>query len=584
MRTLRWVLGERNLLSEMSVAMLARAVAAIDIPFTITDPRRSDNPLVYVNDAFCAISGYNAADLLGRNCRFLQGPGTDPSALEELRSAVNEERATVVTLLNYRADGTPFWNQVTISPVREGDRVVNYVGVQADVTERVQMEQERERADAIARHAQGRLALVAEATSLLSATLDVDEALDRLARLVVPVLADWCAVDMVRGNGVERVAVAHVDSDSAGALQQVGELYPMRLDDSGPVPSVLRGGPPLLFADVDESLLKASGRSDEHFELLRRVGITSGVVVPLVARRRILGTMTLGIVGTERAYDEEGLALAVDLARRAGLAVDNARLYSEAQEAAITLQRSMLPSIPHIPGLDIAAHFVPSSGTAAVGGDWYDVLPLPDGAVGLAIGDVMGHDMHAAAAMGQLRSVLRSYAWEGDRPAGVLDRLDRLVQGLHMAQIATTIYARLVPGDDALELTYANAGHLPPLLRTPSGKVVRLEDGHSPLIGAVDESASNAEPRAEATLAMEPGSILLLYTDGLVEDRTLDLETELVRLEDVLRQQPSDAPMSAICDSILRAMARRELLDDAAILLVRVLPEQRRAAARHDHE
>ena len=570
MRTLRWVLGERNLLSEMSVAMLARAVAAIDIPFTITDPRRSDNPLVHVNDAFCAISGYNAADVLGRNCRFLQGAGTDPSAREELRAAVREERATVVTLLNYRADGTPFWNQVTISPVREGNRVVNYVGVQADVTERVQMEQERERAYAIARHAQGRLALVAEATSLLSATLDVDEALDRLARLVVPVLADWCAVDMMRGSMVERVAVAHIDTARAAALQQVGELYPVRLEDAGPVSSVLRGGAPLLFADVDDTLLAASSRSDEQLDLLRRVGITSGVVVPLVARRRILGTMTLGIVTKERAYDEEGLALAVDLGRRAGLAVDNARLYSEAQEAAITLQRSMLPSIPQIPGLDIAAHFVPSSGTAAVGGDWYDVLPLPDGAVGLAIGDVMGHDMHAAAAMGQLRSVLRSYAWEGDRPAGVLDRLDRLVQGLHMAQLATTIYARLVPGDDALEMTYANAGHLPPLLRTPSGKVLRLEDGHSPLIGAVEESDGDCEPRAEATLTLEPGSILLLYTDGLVEDRTLDLETELARLEDVVRRQPPDVSMSTMCDSILRDMARRELVDDAAILLVKV--------------
>ncbi len=148
----------------------------------------------------------------------------------------------------------------------------------------------------------------------------------------------------------------------------------------------------------------------------------------------------------------------------------------------------------------------------------------------------MGHDMHAAAAMGQLRSVLRSYAWEGDRPAGVLDRLDRLVQGLHMAQIATTIYARLVPGDDALELTYANAGHLPPLLRHPERKGSTSRGWALPADRRRRRVGGNAEPRAEATLAMEPGSILLLYTDGLVEDRTLDLETELVRLEDMLRR------------------------------------------------
>jgi PAS domain S-box-containing protein len=567
------VLGDQDLLHEVSASVLARAASAVAVPFSVTDPGQPDNPLVYVNDAFCAVTGYDAAAVVGRNCRLLQGEGTNPGAVEQLHTAVREERAATVTLLNYRADGSPFWNQVSISPVRDAaGRVVNYVGVQDDVTARVQVEQERERAYAMARHAQGRLALVAEATSLLSATLDVHEALDLLARLVVPVLADWCAVDMVRGNGVERVAVAHVDAARVEALREVASLRPVRLDDAGPVPSVLRGGAPLLFTDVDDTLLAASSRSAEELELYRRVGITSGVVVPLVARRRILGTMTLGIVTTDRSYDEEGLALAVDLARRAGLAVDNARLYSEAQEAAITLQRSMLPSIPKVPGLDISAYFLPSSGTAAVGGDWYDVLPLPDGAIGLAIGDVMGHDMHAAAAMGQLRSVLRSYAWEGDSPAGVLDRLDRLVQGLQMAQLATTIYARLVPRDDAFVLTYANAGHLPPLVRTPTGNVFRLEGGHSPLIGAVEESAGNGEPRPEATLALTPGSVLLLYTDGLVEDRTLDLETELSRLEDILRRQLPGVAMSELCDTILTEMARRELLDDAAILLVRVMP------------
>jgi PAS domain S-box-containing protein len=554
--------------------MLARAASATAVPFTVSDATAPDNPLVYANEAFCAITGYDASSVIGRNCRFLQGEGTDPAAVEELHAAIAEERPTVVTLLNYRADGTPFWNQVSLAPVYDAHhRLVNFVGVQQDVTARVRVEQERERAYAIARHAQGRLALVAEATTLLSATLDVGEALDRLARLVVPVLADWCALDMVAGNSVERVAVAHVDAERAEALREVGQVRPLRLDDVGPVPSVLRGGPPLLFATVDDSLLATSSRSAEELELLRRVGITSGVVVPLVARRRILGTMTLGIVTPDRAYDEEGLALAVDLGRRAGLAVDNARLYSQAQEAAITLQRSMLPSIPEVPGLDIAAHFLPSAGTAEVGGDWYDVLPLPDGALGLAIGDVMGHDIQAAASMGQLRSVLRSYAWEGDSPAGVLDRLDRLVQGLHMAQLATTIYARLVPAtNDSYRLTYANAGHLPPLLRTPDGDVRWLEGGHSPLIGALEESATNGYERAEATVELAPGSVLLLYTDGLVEDRAIDLDTELARLENILRRQPAEIAMSKMCESVLSEMSRRELLDDAAVLLVKVMP------------
>ena len=157
--------------------------------------------------------------------------------------------------------------------------------------------------------------------------------------------------------------------------------------------------------------------------------------------------------------------MAVDIGRRAGLAVDNAQLFGKEHEVAVALQRSMLPRVPPVPGLEISAHYFAGSERADVGGDWYDVLPLPDGSVGVAVGDVMGHDLIAAAAMGQLRSVLRSYAWEGHRPSEVLERLDRLVQGLGMAQLATCVYGRLLPVEGGALLRYANAGHLPPVVQ-----------------------------------------------------------------------------------------------------------------------
>jgi serine phosphatase RsbU (regulator of sigma subunit) len=211
------------------------------------------------------------------------------------------------------------------------------------------------------------------------------------------------------------------------------------------------------------------------------------MVVPLRARSRVLGALSLGLTRTDRRYDEEDLSMAVDIGRRAGLAVDNAQLFGKEHEVAVALQRSMLPRVPPVAGLEISAHYFAGSERADVGGDWYDVLPLPDGAVGIAVGDVVGHDLQAAAAMGQLRGVVRSYAWDGGQPGSVLDRCDQLVQGLDMAAMATAVYARLdPPGPDGTRtLHYANAGHPTPVLIDHHGRLQRLDGHHSPMIGVL---------------------------------------------------------------------------------------------------
>jgi hypothetical protein len=229
-----------------------------------------------------------------------------------------------------------------------------------------------------------------------------------------------------------------------------------------------------------------------------------------------------------RRYGPRDVHLAADLAGRAGLAVDNARLYETEHAAAVTLQRTLLPAVPDVAGLQIAARYLVGVDGNQVGGDWYDVLQLPDGAVGIAVGDVVGHDLRAAAAMGQLRGVVRSYAWGGDQPGSVLDRCDQLVQGLEMAAMATAVYARLDPPDPdgTRTLHYANAGHPTPLLLTPEGRgrqakplgeaadeseagepdgygrLVRLDGHHSPMIGVVPiaEGRGVAGPRASGAL------------------------------------------------------------------------------------
>ena len=318
--------------------------------------------------------------------------------------------------------------------------------------------------------------------------------------------------------------------------------------------------------DVDDEVLRAGIGDPELIDIYRCLDLRSALVVPLRARRQVLGVLSLFTDGSGRTYDDDDLATAADLARRAALTVDNARLYQREHDVAEQLQRSLLPQLPTVPGLDRFARYLPGSTAAQVGGDWYDLFRLPDGPVGLAIGDVMGHDMAAAASMGQLRSVLQSYAWQGSDPSIVLDRLDQLVQGLDMAQLATCVYGRLdLPAGGAPgRLRLANAGHLPPALRSPDGTVRLIATEPSLLVGA-----ALGTDRQTVEEPIEHGSVLVLYTDGLVEHRGRGLDEGLAALQQALRTAPTDSAQ-AICDHLLAALAG-DLEDDVALLVVRVL-------------
>jgi PAS domain S-box-containing protein len=555
-----------------------RAVVAAGLSFTISDPRLPDNPLVFVNPAFERTTGYSAQEVLGRNCRFLQGRDTDPGAVARLRAAIAAEQHAVVVLLNHRKDGTAFWNEVSVSPVYDATgTLTHFVGIQADVTARVAAEHERERhlaaeqaARTEAEQSQRRLALLAEATSMLAATLDVDESVQRLTDLVVPVMADWCTVHLLSPDGaVQQVVGAHVDPDKSALLRRVEQLQPGGVSASSATARVLRGGPPVLYTTVTDGTVDDAADDPELADVYHQLAPHSAIIVPLRARRQVLGALTLVTSGSGRVYDDEDLAMAADLARRAALTVDNARLYSREHDVAEALQRSLLPQLPTVPGLDHAAVYLPGSTAAQVGGDWYDLMSLPDGTVGVAVGDVMGHDLTAAAAMGQLRSVLQSYAWQGSSPAVVLDRLDQLVQGLDMAQLATCIYGRIqLPTADGGpgHLRLCNAGHLPPVLRGPDGTVRLLDSGVSLLVGA-----ALGTDRDEVEEALEPGSVLVLYTDGLVEHRGRDVTEGISALCEALGAAPvHDA--AAVRDFVLGRLAGSELEDDVAVLVVRVLP------------
>jgi PAS domain S-box-containing protein len=566
--------GERRQLE----VLRDRAVVATETSFTITDPRREDDPLIWVNPAFTRLTQYSSAEVVGRNCRLLQGAATDRAAVDRIVAALRAREPITEVLLNYRRDGSAFWNQVSISPVFDGSgQLVNFVGVQNDVTERVLVEQERRAALAEAEEARAQLRLLAEATTQMTAALDVTDACTRLARIVVPQLADLCAVDLLDQPGfgaARRLAVAARSPADEKLLDELSQVRRYRVGSPSETGAVLAGGEPMLLPDLPDAGAERYPADPESAAAYDRLRLRSAMVVPVRARGRVLGALTLYTQHPYgRRYSSRDLHLVADLAGRAGLAVDNARLYETEHAAVITLQHSLLPALPKVDGLQLAARYLVGVDGNQVGGDWYDVLPLPDGAVGVAVGDVVGHDLRAAAAMGQLRGVLRSYAWDGGRPGSVLDRCDQLVQGLDMAAMATAVYARLEPpeADGTRLVRYANAGHPAPLVLTPDGDLLRLDERRSPMIGAVrDLFRPNGLGHTEAEVRCAPGSILVLYTDGFTDVVGEDADERTELLESTVAGLSPGSAADEVVEQVVSACLPAELSDDVALLVVRL--------------
>jgi len=285
------------------------------------------------------------------------------------------------------------------------------------------------------------------------------------------------------------------------------------------------------------------------------------------ARSPLVGRLTadapwivlgIGLIGTAL------LALVVEtVARRRDAAL---ALYEVEHQVAESLQRSLLPRLPDLPGLELAARYLASGAGQQVGGDWFDAFPVTGGRCGLVVGDVIGHDVAAAGAMAQIRALLRGYAVDGDSPSSVLTRLDRVVDELHLTQLVTVFYGLLEApaADGSRRLRYTNAGHVPPVLRRPDGSVVSLDGGASVVIGAPITSDYD---EGEATLSM--GSTLTLFTDGLVEVPGGSLTDGLDRVAQTVAGFGDDSP-DQLCEDLLADVSLRSLRDDVALLVVRL--------------
>lgn len=429
--------------------------------------------------------------------------------------------------------------------------------------------------DRAVQQALDRLTLLTNAADALASTLDLDTGLRRLCRTLVPGLADWCAVDLLDEQGrLRRHVIEHRESGLVSPGLYEGELPPVSEDSAASLARALRGAGPLLVTSFSAPGAAADPLHARELELFDRLGADTVVIAPLRSRRQVLGALTLARTESTGALDEDTLPLAEDLAHRVALAVDNGRLYAEVQTTGERIQRSLLPDLPALGLLELAARYQPALATSQVGGDWYDAFVLPGGAVALIIGDVAGHDLQATVTMSHMRNMLRGIACDRKEPPGkIIGRMDAANCILYPHQTLTCIYALIEkPGEhEPWALQYAAAGHPAPLLITEEGDTRFLTDGRSMLLGV-----NPSQRRPDATEVLPANATVLFYTDGLIERRTEDLDRGAARLRQhaaALAQEP----LGALCDELLTGLAQ-DSSDDVALIAVRTPASDARPA------
>ncbi|MFF5855915.1 SpoIIE family protein phosphatase [Streptomyces sp. NPDC012751] len=411
------------------------------------------------------------------------------------------------------------------------------------------------------------LSLFADTGVALTGTLDPHERLRRVCHVLTRGLADWCVADLVDEQGrVERICVVHRDPRVLVSGVHLGRLPAMSRNTQGSLPRALRGAGPLLVTGIPPLSRPQNPLDARQLELVEQLGASSAVVAPLRSQREVFGALTMVRVLDEHPFTKEDIPLIAELVRGIALAVDNARLHQHTLSNAEHLQRALLPGLPRVEHLELAARYVPSSTTAEVGGDWYDAFVLPCGDTVLVIGDVSGHDLQAAVAMSTLRNMLRGIAVDRpDPPGDVLHRLDRASHTLYPLSTATCVYGLVKRDGGTTELHHSSAGHLPPLLTTREGDTRYLEAGRGLLIGM-----DPGMPRRSAREPLPPGSTLLFFTDGLIERRGESLDDGMARLRRHTADQ-ARAPLEVFCDELILKFGA-EATDDIALLALRPTP------------
>ncbi len=466
-------------------------------------------------------------------------------------------------------DRESVWS-VSLVPVRDADGKLEGVLLSAhDVTEQYLARQ--------------RLVLVDDASRRIGSTLDLPRTAQELADVAVPRFADFVTVDLlpaIEGGEdppegaphgpvrLRRVASQSVLEGCPETVVQHGTVaaYP----EGSTAARCLAAGRPIIEHITPAALEELDRTAPQRAERMRQFGFHSVLAVPMRARGLTLGVATFSRHRRPKRFAQDDLLLGQEITARAAVCIDNARRYTRERDTSLTLQNSLLPQgLPEQAALDVASRYLPASARAGVGGDWFDVIPLSGARVALVVGDVVGHGIQASATMGRLRTAVRTLADVDLPPDELLTHLDDLVNRLAggadtMAQLdgdigATCLYAVYDPV--SRHCTIARAGHPVPALVAPDGTVEFIDVPAGPPLGL------GGLPFESTELELAEGSLLVLYTDGLVEVRGHDIDEGIAAMREVLRRPAGD--LEATCDALLRTLLVDRPSDDVALLVAR---------------
>ncbi|WP_338059810.1 SpoIIE family protein phosphatase [Streptomyces natalensis] len=521
---------------------------------------------LHLNQALADIDGLPIGDHLGRRLTEIMIASDGGEYERMLRAVATDGRPVTGALVGVRTRGHPDQDRVlsvSFFPLTQAVSTRSGLGgLLVDVTD-------REQAIVEATATRQRLALLDRASARIGTTLDVEVTAQELVDTAVPDFSDGAVVELVEWMDehmafdpalpvvTRRIAFGSVLPSSLTGLMSAREVvhYP----PGSAIHQMLRTGRPICVP-LDQEFLVRTVLDENRARMLADGDLVSLLLAPLIARGTVQGFAVFGRSAARPAFTEQDLGLGGELASRAALCLDNARLYSRERNIALTLQRALLPSSLVIgPYLHIAHRYLPGSHLTEVGGDWYDVVALPDHRVALLVGDVMGHGVSAAAAMGRLRITAKTLARHDQEPDELLTELDQCAHEAGI-ELATCLYIRYDPTTGRTRI--ASAGHPPPLVRHPDGRIELIDDVLGIPLGV------GGAPFRTTELDLPDGATLALYTDGLIEARGHDINEGLEALRTELGRIPDSLEEAA--DRILTRLVPSSPADDTVLLLARV--------------
>ncbi|MET9515800.1 SpoIIE family protein phosphatase [Streptomyces sp. NPDC002994] len=521
---------------------------------------------VHLNQALADMDGLPIADHLGRRMDEIMITSDGGEYQRMLRAVAEEGRPVVGALVGVRTPGHPDRDQVrsvSFFPLSGavGSRP-GLGGLLVDVTD-------REQAITEATAGRRRLALLNRAATTIGTTLDVNVTARELVDAAVPDFADASVVEVVEWMDEPEVfdperplitrRIASGTTLPPPATELVSGLEHVTYPPGSAIHRMLATGS-VVSVPVDDEFVTRTVLHQDRAQLLRDSGLTCILIAPLIARGTVQGLTMFGRSAARPAFTGQDHGLAGELASRAALCLDNARLYSRVQDIALTLQRALLPSaLATSPYAEVAHRYVPGSHITEVGGDWYDVISLPGGRVALVVGDVMGHGVPAAAAMGRLRITAKALSRHNQEPGDLLAELDACAQEAGI-ELATCLYILYDPATGRARI--ASAGHPPPLVRHPDGTVETISEVLGVPLGV------GGQPFATTETDLAEGAVLALYTDGLIEARGRDIEEGLDAVRAELSSDSGD--LEAAADRILASLLPGPPDDDTVLVLARV--------------